>query len=139
MHGVKTIKFEFSLKSWYTKLVLELILNIGKALKCGYLKVHIYVCINKYKKQGHHKNQTNNLAWLLNYEIWILLEKLRQKTCLGIDFRHQKSFKMLIWRCMYVCINKYKNKDIRKAEKKITLLPFKLWNLNSPWKVDKFL
>ena len=32
--------------------------------------------------------QINNLAWLSNYEIWILLEKLIQKTGLRIEFRH---------------------------------------------------
>ena len=36
LHGVKTMKFEFSLKSWDGKLVSELILDTGKALKCYY-------------------------------------------------------------------------------------------------------
>ena len=49
---------------------------------------------------------TNNLAWLCNYEIWILLEKLIKKTGLGIEFRHQEGFEMLIWRFIY--LSKYK-------------------------------
>ena len=34
--GFKTRIFEFSLKSWYRKLVSELNFDTGKALKCGY-------------------------------------------------------------------------------------------------------
>ena len=36
LHGFTIIKFEFSLKSWYRKLVSELNFDTGKALKCGY-------------------------------------------------------------------------------------------------------
>ena len=39
---------------------------------------------------------TNNLAWLYKYEILILLEKLIQKTSLGIEVRQWEGFKMLI-------------------------------------------
>jgi len=42
----------------------------------------------------------NNLAWLYKYEIWILLEKLIQKTSFGIEVRQWEGFKMLIWRCI---------------------------------------
>ena len=36
LHGFKSMIFEFSLKSWYRKLVSELNLDTGKALKCWY-------------------------------------------------------------------------------------------------------
>ena len=44
--------------------------------------------------------QIYNLARLKNYEIWIVLKKLIQKTCFRIDIRHREGFKMLIWRCI---------------------------------------
>ena len=36
LHGSVIMKFEFSLKSWWRKLVSELNLDTRKALKCGY-------------------------------------------------------------------------------------------------------
>ena len=52
--------------------------------------------ININNNENHKKYSTNNLAWLCNYEISFLLEKLIKKTGLGIEFRHQEGFKMLI-------------------------------------------
>ena len=60
----------------------------------------------------------NYLAWLCKYEIWILLEKLIKKTGLGIEFRHQEGFQMLIWRYIYIYIylSKYKiNRQIKNV------------------------
>ena len=95
------MKFESTLKSFELKLVLELILDTGTAFNWSFEGVYI---LNKYinnNENNKKKNrEINNLAWLLNYEIWILLEKLKEETCLGIDFRHWEGFKMLIWRCI---------------------------------------
>ena len=99
LHGFKTMTFEFSLKSWYRKLVSELNFDTGKALKCGYEGVQININNN----ENHKNSQINNLAWVLNDKIWIPLEKLIQKTCLKIEFRHWEVFKMLIWR-LYIYI-----------------------------------
>ena len=49
-------------------------------------------CIMKIIK----KREINNLAWLKYNKIFIVVEKLIQKTCFGIDIRHWKGFTMLI-------------------------------------------
>ena len=64
--------------------------------------------MNKYiYNNEYHKNMDYYLAWVYNYEIWILLEKLIQKTGLGLNiyiYRQQEGFKILIYIYVYVYI-----------------------------------